>query len=460
MKTKLSKYLISICAVTCALSFSRCGKQDAFLDKKPNSALAVPNTLSDYELLLKNEEIFNAYSSPSLGNLACDDIYITDDTYNSSETVADNVYTFSKDMYQGTTVYLDWSGPYQQVYYCNVVLDGLSKITPDAGQLTRYNTIKGEALFFRAYAFYNLVQNFALPYDAAGSAADPGIPLVNSSDINIRYGRGTVQQVYDKVVNDINDAKGLLPASLTSVTKPCRITCDAFLARLYLAVRKYGTAYTYANSCLEAKKELVDYNSITPSRNVLSKTPLAEDIFHTALAGYSGLYAAQMDSTLYNSYEPGDLRKSYFFRTATSGIGLKFRGTYDFKGNYYSGLATDEMYLIRSECSARSGNLAASLADLNKLLINRYQTGQFIPITAGNKDTLLRRILLERKKELFLRGLRWTDLRRLNKEESYKTTVTHKINGIIYTLLPDDPKYALAIPDQEVQLTGIQQNQR
>jgi len=39
-------------------------------------------------------------------------------------------------------------------------------------------------------------------------------------------------------------------------------------------------------------------------------------------------------------------------------------------------------------------------------------------------------------------------------------TVTHVINGVTYTLLPNDKRYALPIPDQEIQLTGIPQNVR
>jgi hypothetical protein len=159
------------------------------------------------------------------------------------------------------------------------------------------------------------------------------------------------------------------------------------------------------------------------------------------------------------TYDQNDLRLTYFFRPASSGTGLYFRGSYD-SNNDYSGIATDEIYLIRAECSARAGNLQPALSDLNALLKNRYVTGQFVPLTLTNEDALLRRILLEREKELFFRGLRWTDLRRLNKEAEFMKTVTHVINGVTYTLPPNDKRYALPIPDQEIQLTGIPQNIR
>ncbi len=443
-----------------ALVLFSCNKQDSFLDKKPNASLAVPTTLSDFELLLNNESLFNATSSPGLINYSCDDLYVTDATFKSTVSPVDhNTYIFAKDIYQGTTTYNDWSTPYEQIYYCNVVLDGLAKLSPNPKQAAEFNTVKGEALFFRAFAFYSLVQAFSLPYDIASSSTDPGIPLVTSSDINKRYGRGSVQDTYNQIFNDATMALGLLPSSLTSVSKPCKISCNALLSRINLATRNYNQAYTYANNCLLQDSILVDYNTITPEKNSISyTTPIAEDIFHTCSIGYSMQSYIQMDSTLYNSYDANDLRKNVFFRTQSPG--LRFRGTYDIHNALYSGLATDEIYLIRAECNARSGNPTAALNDLNKLLKNRYVANTYIPLAITGQDSLLKRILLEREKELFLRGLRWTDLRRLNKETGFQKNVTHVINGTTYMLPPNDPGYALPIPDQEIQLTGIPQNTR
>jgi hypothetical protein len=99
--------------------------------------------------------------------------------------------------------------------------------------------------------------------------------------------------------------------------------------------------------------------------------------------------------------------------------------------------------------------------DLNNLLSFRYLTGTFVPLTASGPEQALDLVLTERRKELVFRGsLRWTDLRRFNKDLNLQVTVTHIINGTTYTLPPNDPRYAMPIPDQEVQLTGIPQNPR
>jgi tetratricopeptide (TPR) repeat protein len=437
-----------------------CKKQSDFLNKKTNAALAVPATLQDFELLLANEELFNEFGTPALGTLSSDDFYVTSATWLSSGPLEQSVYIFDDDIYKTTTANSDWNGPYTQVYYCNTILDGLAKFSAAADELSRYNAIKGSALFLRAYAYYNLVQTFALPYDKTSSAVDLGIPMPMSSDLNIRYGRGNVQQVYDRIVSDINAAGILLPEKFVSPTKPSKVSCTAFLARVFLSMGRYEDAYSAAEQCLNSYDKLENYNAITPQNNSLSRTFLSEDIFHSTLNGYSIISLAQMEESLYNSYAVDDLRKTHFFRAASSGSGLFFRGTYDFRNAKYTGLATDEVLLIRSECQARMGRTVPALTDLNRLLINRYKTGKFTAITGNDADEVIKAVLSERKKELYMRGLRWTDLRRLNKEERFKTDVIHNVNGKAYSLNANDRKYAMPIPQQEIQLTGIPQNIR
>jgi hypothetical protein len=122
-------------------------------------------------------------------------------------------------------------------------------------------------------------------------------------------------------------------------------------------------------------------------------------------------------------------------------------------------LATDEVYLIRAECFARAGDVVDALKDLNTLMAKRIKSAFFVPFIASTGTDALKLILTERRKELVMRGLRWTDLRRLNKE-GYNIALTRVINGQTYTLLPNDPRYILPIPDDVIVFTGMQQNIR
>ena len=125
----------------------------------------------------------------------------------------------------------------------------------------------------------------------------------------------------------------------------------------------------------------------------------------------------------------------------------------------FSGLATDELFLIKAECLARAGNASGALSTLNDLLRARYAQGTFVDLHADDPQQALRLVLQERRKELVFRGIRWSDLRRLNKEGA-GIVLTRLLNGKTYTLPANSNKYTLPIPPDEIALNGIEQNPR
>ncbi|GAC1310352.1 MAG: hypothetical protein NVSMB24_27400 [Mucilaginibacter sp.] len=441
---------------------SSCKKQDEFLDAKPNQSLVVPKTLSDYQALLNNTSIFNEGNDPALGELSSDDFYVLPAAFNVRTATERNAYTWAQQIYDADVTPPDWSGPYLQIYYANTVLDGLPNLKPANGQQSAYNQIIGSALFLRSYAFYNLVQTFALPYDAAKANGDLGIPLRLKADITVKSVRANEQTCYAQIISDLKKASPLLPIKTTFPTQPSRIAVNAMLARVYLAMSDYTNALHYANDCLSQYAALSDYNNLnSPTTTSVSSTFMDEDIYHSTMVNYSMIAVRRnsvADSSLYASYDGNDLRKVKFY-ALLSGF-QRFVGSYDFNGYKFDGLATDEIYLIRAECFARAGNTASAMNDLNTLLSTRWKTGTFIPYTAVSADDALNQILTERRKELVFRGQRWTDLRRLNQDDRFKVTLQRNLNGAVYTLAPNDPKYALPIPDAEASLSGLTQNQR
>ena len=74
-------------------------------------------------------------------------------------------------------------------------------------------------------------------------------------------------------------------------------------------------------------------------------------------------------------------------------------------------------------------------------------------------DEEKRRRLKERRKELLFRGLRWSDLKRYNRDGA-GISLERTVNGTTYTLPPNDLRYAIAIPEDIIKMTGMPQNPR
>lgn len=452
----------SLLFLFCGLLFEGCKKQNNFLNAKPNDAFSVPSTLKDLELLLNYEEVFNAYADPAFGAICGEEYYVLTNLWESLYDPIDrNAYIWASDVYGGVGEISDWTIPYQQIYYVNTVLDYLPGITRNDQNKRQYDHIRGSALFLRAYALYNLVQTFAMPFDSATFSSSLGVPIKLSSDPNIKPFRPVIKDNYDRILNDAKSSVSLLNDFPDKPTHPSKWAAYAFLARVHLAIRDYQQAYLYADSCLKLKTVLDDYETLDPNTSSLSFDFLKEDIYHRTLVNYSvnqSISRTTVDSSLLKLYELNDLRLEKLFWTNNGGV--RFQGSYDFNYCSYGGLAVDEILLVRAEGATRLGKREEGLRDLNLLLSHRYKKGTFIPLVISEGSLLLTRILQERRKELLFRGLRWTDLRRLNLEPEHRQELVRVIKDISYRLLPNDKKYALPIPSREIELTGMPQNER
>ncbi len=467
MKRFCHKRLTLIVFVAGLGCFPSCHK-DAFLEKKPNTTLVVPTSLSDFQALLDNLNVIGL--TPVLGEISADNFYLTPAFWQNIDIREHNAYVWTPDIYDGQGLVEDWDVPYQQVFYSNVILQGLPNIKVNIGNAAQWNTIKGSALFTRAFAFFNLAQVFAPPYDPNSNSNPLGIPLRLSPDVNSPTTRSTVGETYAQILSDLQKAVPLLQTTVptNNLNRPSRPAALALLARVYLSMRNYPMAGAYADSCLQLYPILMRYDTLPVDTNSSFPLPRAnmETLYQSSFLHYTqvllGLFTAQeciIDSGLYQSYASNDLRRLVFYRTTSSGSPY-LKGSYN--GSFYpfSGLATDEMYLTRAECTARAGDKDGALSDLNTLLSFRYRKGSFVPFTSGSSAEALDTILLERRKELAFRGLRWTDLRRLNKEGA-NIVLTRNIGGTVYTLHPTDSNlYTLPIPPDVLNLSGVRPNPR
>jgi len=306
-----------------------------------------------------------------------------------------------------------------------------------------------------------MAQLFAPVYNEGSSVKDLGLPLRLNPEINEVSVRSTVQETYSQIIKDLNASISLLPALPYAKHRASKASAYGTLARTYLFMQKYKEAGVYADSCLKLISSLVDYNTISTSSTIPFKQFNDEVIFDTRTSPPSALLQtrAKVDEVLYQTYNSNDLRKAIFFKLNTD-------GSKAFKGNYtglstavmFTGIATDEMLLTRAECYAREGKKELALTDLNNLLSKRFKTGTFVTLSSSSSEEALKSILVERRKELIFRTLRWSDLRRLNKEPNFALDLSRTINGKLYELKANSLRYILQIDAESILLSGMPQN--
>ena len=122
---------------------------------------------------------------------------------------------------------------------------------------------------------------------------------------------------------------------------------------------------------------------------------------------------------------------------------------------------TPELFLIAAECEARVGNLQRAMALVNKLRDHRIKENAHVSL--ADKDSVLSFVLEERRRELAFNGfLRLIDLKRLNLDPRFATTVQHVGATETWTLPPNDPKYVLPIPQRVMRFNAnsMTQNER
>lgn len=433
-----------------------CGK---YTDAKPSEKDNIPSTLEDLQSILDNDPELNQ-RSPKAADLSSDDYFLTDLNLESLNAHERRTYIWSKRELFMKGNHNDWVYAYKNVYSANVALTYLDKMK---GTQEDLNNVKGQALFHRANAFLQMTFIWTLAYDEQTADTDMGIPLRLDADPNKPTKRSTLRQTYKQIINDLETAAELLPLAPRGITRPSKPAAFALLARAYMAMRNYKEMGKYAILSLHYKNSLKDYNTLDTNSFILfpfaprfsndAEIIFGSNIVHAPALNYA---TAKIDSSLYKSFIQNDLRKKILFRdndNATFG----FKGNYSGTINLFSGIATNETYLMQAEYFARTGLIDSAMFVLNKLLEKRFVVNRFIPLKAGNMRQALDYIHEERRKELMMRGLRWMDVKRLNKEGA-NIRLKRIVNGQLYELLPNDPRYALPIPEDVIEMTGMEQN--
>ncbi len=441
------KYAIALLLIL--LQTTACNKK-ALLAEKQGTALIVPTTPVDLQALLDNVDVFAP--TTALNFVCADEFYVGDSTLPDLKQNIVNAYLHKDFLFDQEEEVPDWNNAYTQVYYANNVLEGVTRLRGSIDEKI-LNPLAGDAYFKRSFAFFNAAQVFALPYDPLTAALEPGLPLRLTINRNENLKRSTVAATYQQIIEDCRMAIDWLPATIDSAhrNRSNRPAACALLARVYLSMGVYDSALAAAKRSL-VYDSLIDFNAALKTPNLLSSPSNKETLYQSRIASAGdGLYEAMVnkevfvDSTLLRGYKNDDLRRNLFFtKTAPP---ANFKPGYYGKLYPFTGLNTAEQFLIAAECYARQGDVTNAFVYLNRLLKSRWKATLYIPYTTATPEEALQLILQERRKELIFRGLRYTDIRRLNIKDT-SLTLSRTAQGFTYELLPNSRRYALPIPEQ------------
>ena len=149
--------------------------------------------------------------------------------------------------------------PYYSYYaYIKAANDFIASSTADSEAIKQG---KGQALAFRAFSYYCLIQEYQFTYLEADNRSKLGVPLIletTSSDDLLQMPRATVQEVYDQIEKDLTEAKELLKNMLSVDGETINLhVVNGLLARLYLSKGEYSAAAT-------AAQDVIDNSGRTP----------------------------------------------------------------------------------------------------------------------------------------------------------------------------------------------------
>ncbi len=454
---RLTSYSLLVAA---ALAFSSCGKE--FLDEKKNSKDVILRTINDYQLVLDNITIINTFSSVSLNIASAAEFELPDaqiTTWKANMPYEVNGYLWEKEIFEGKES-TDYNNSYQRIMLANLALD-VKKLAPvNSTEEAIKSSVIGSAHFIRAFSYYQLAQLFCKPYDASTAGTDPGVPIRTDYDLAVKIGsRGTVADLYKFIISELETALPLVPETPLHIWRPGKAAVAAMLARTYMQMGNWEKVREYADMALKVKsnlKDFFDYIDQASFPSTFGKS-MPEIVYFSQIHKPSFTYSGMMATPgMLALYESDDYRKAAYFATTPT---TAFKGSLAGAYAIFAGITTSELYLQRAEAYARLGQVALAMDDVNELRKYRFPSGKK-PVVITDQVEAVKFIIDERARELYLRGTRWEDLRRLSKEPQYAITVSHTYNGNTYRLEPGSNRYTMPLPDNEIQLNNYPQNPR
>lgn len=420
---------------------------ESYLDVKPNKAIDTPDSIEAVEALLDNAESMNYF--PTQAVVMGDEFVADDQAISSMDLLEQNFYLWLPRPFEVNDLVFDWRDLYNQIQIANVALESLVKM--DQGN-SKVSELKGTALFYRAFAYFNLSTLFLEGANLETTGISQKIPIRRGTSMVFRPELADRQAIRELIREDLEEAIENLPSFTPYLSRPSLQAGYAFLSRVYLDWEEFELAKNAAEQALSLGGELLDYKDL--DKNATYPIPrFSSEVIWLARVGGTSYFNSQsgfqISPELLNLYDSTDLRKELFFITRSSGF-INFRGSYLSGRPLFGGLSLNESYLNYSESLVRTGDLKRGEEVLNQLLENRMMEG-WEPVKFLNENQALEILLKERRKELPFRGIRWADLRRFNSDDRFQQTLRRTYEGTVYELEPNSEKYLLPIPARELE---------
>lgn len=243
-----------------------------------------------------------------------------------------------------------WTTCYGWIRRINEFLSGLDA---NRGNFSddEYNRFRGEALFFRAYAYFLILRSHASEKDDLGAILYTDIEQMTSA--NKRQSRASVEASWDQVRNDIVFAATNLPEPGTARGRLNRYAACALQARAML----YAERYDLAKSAVETILASNLYHYIDNYADIFTTTSNSEVIwgFDFAMGSLTHLFDSRYS-------QPGDICLSGSYGGGYAGPTQEFVDSYDYAdGRPFDISDTQNRFVTNETVANRDPRLAASV---------------------------------------------------------------------------------------------------
>ncbi|MBD0366948.1 MAG: RagB/SusD family nutrient uptake outer membrane protein [Flavisolibacter sp.] len=364
---------------------------------------------------------------------------------------------------------------YHFYYYiissANALINNIDKAS---GPESDKKIIKGQALAYRAWAHFMLVQLFGKRYDAAAKPNNQsGVPLM-LTNTTTGQPRATVEEVYTQVNKDLDDAI----TNLAGYNRPAKShininVAKGIKARVALTMQDWANAAKFASEArqgftlMSKDQYLAGFNDASNPEWMWASIVTTDQgtFFYSYFAYMSSNFSSNATRTnprsinknLYDAIPATDVRKQLWNPAGVTPpangtkfpyTGTKFRvkdPTVSVGDVVYMRAA--EMYLIEAEANARlSKNTEAQ--DLLLTLVKSRDPDYVKPTKTG--QALIDEISLQRRIELWGEGFRFLDLKRTNSPLD-RTGANHNAAiAVTLTVPAGDVQWEWLFPQDEI----------